>query len=256
MLRPSNIDGSFGALEEVERIIAQIREHWPEVEILLRGDSGFARDELMHWCEENNVDYLFGLSKNKRLTAQISAELETAKTKFEETGESARVFKDFRYSTLDSWSSERRVVAKAEYLAKGSNPRFVVTSLEKELIPAQELYEDYYCIRGDMENRIKECQLSLFAARTSTETMRANQLRLWFSAVAYVIMNAFRKYVLKDTDLEKAQPDTLRNKVLKIGARVTISARRIYISFSSAYPYKELFSQAFNFLASSRLAVT
>jgi len=239
-LRQSNIDGSFGALEEVERIVSQLREEWPDVEILLRGDSGFCRNELMEWCDENRVEYLFGLSKNKRLLDEISE----AKNQCKESGEAARVFKDFRYSTLDSWDSERRVVAKAEHLINGSNPRFVVTSLESEHVGAQELYEDYYCIRGDMENRIKENQLCLFADRASAGTMRANQLRVWFSAVAYVIMEEFRSGVLTGTELETAQPDTLRKKVLKIGAKVIISARRIYISLSSAYPYKEIFEKA------------
>ena len=210
----------------------------------------------MDWCENNDVHYLFGLARNDRLVAKISGELKLAQKQCEESGEAARIFSDFRYATLDSWSSERRVVAKAEYLEKGSNPRFVVTSLGPEYVGAQELYEDYYCIRGNMENRIKENQLCLFADRASAETMRANQLRIWFSAVAYIIINTFRNQVLKDTNLEKAQPDTLRNKILKIGARVIISARRVYVSFSSAYPYQELFEQAVNKLAVPQPAPT
>jgi len=249
LLRPSNIDGSHGSVEEIERIISQIRERWPEVEILLRGDSGFARDELMDWCEENDVHYLFGLARNERLVGIISRELKEAEKEFQVTGKPERRFKDFRYSTLDSWSSERRVVAKAEHLEKGANPRFVVTSLEPEHVSAQLLYEKYYCIRGDMENRIKEQQLCLFADRASAETMRANQLRIWFSALAYVIINAFRKIALAGTRLAKAQCDTIRNKLLKIGTRVTITARRVYLSFSSAFPNKDIFEHALNALA-------
>jgi hypothetical protein len=240
-LRPSNIDASEGALEEVERIVDMIREEWPEVQILLRGDSGFCRDEIMSWCEAHGVDYLFGMARNSRLLCRIGKELEKAKRLCNKTGEPARVFKDFTYRTLRSWSRRRRMVAKAEYLPKGSNPRFVVTSIGKEEIAAQLLYEDEYCARGDMENRIKEQQLYLFSDRTSSATMRANQLRLWFSSLAYVIMNELRKRALQSTEFARATCETIRLKLLKIGAQVRVSVRRVYVSLASGYPYQEAF---------------
>jgi len=183
-LRPSNIDASAGTVEELERIVRQIRASWPEVKILVRGDSGFCRDKLMSWCEVNGVDFVLGIAKNERLKASIADELATAEQLHEQTGRATRVFKDFRYRTLKSWSRERRMVGKAEHLAQGPNPRFVVTSLTPEAFDARALYEDLYCARGDMENRIKEQQLGLFADRTSTATLRANQLRLYFSSIA------------------------------------------------------------------------
>ncbi len=189
-LRRADIDGAAGAREEVERIVARIRARWPRTRIVVRADAGFAREDLMAWCEANRVDYLLGLAKNARLLAETTAELAQAKAAFEASAEPARRFKDFTYRTLDSWSRSRRVVGKAEHLAKGANPRFVVTSLKKAKIAARALYEDLYCARGEMENRIKECQLDLFADRTSAKTMRANQLRLWFSSFAYVLIEA------------------------------------------------------------------
>jgi hypothetical protein len=187
------------------------------VRIILRGDSGFCRENLMSWCEENHVDYVFGLAKNKRLTKILGRELYEMQQRFQATGQPARQFKDFVYRTHKSWSRERRVVGKAEHLAKGSNPRFVVTSLSAERFVARALYEDCYCARGDMENRIKEQQLCLFADRTSCQTMRANQLRLWLSSVAYVLVQALRQHGLKDTPLAQARCDTVRLKLLKIG---------------------------------------
>ena len=189
-LRPANIDGSAGAEEEVARVVAQIRQRWPNVRILLRGDSGFARDGLMAWCEANGVDYLFGLSKNRRLVAHIETELAAAAAESASTGKPARRFKDFQWRTRKSWSRQRRVVAKAEWTGDAANPRFVVTSLGEHETGARYLYETLYCARGDMENRIKECQLDLFADRTSSHTMRANQLRLWFASMAYVLLCA------------------------------------------------------------------
>ena len=245
-LRPSDIDAAAGAKETVERIVAQIRERWPDVAIVLRGDSGFCRDELMAWCEqpEVGVDYLFGLAQNSRLKAEIAAELAEAKQVYGETGDAARVFKDFRYRTRESWSQERRVVAKAEHLSKGSNPRFVVTSLSAEVYDARTLYEREYCARGEMENRIKEQQLDLFADRTSTSWMRSNQLRLWFSSVAYVLVNAFRHWGLKGTELARAQCGTIREKIFKIGARVRVSVRRVRFSLSEGCPYQAAFAAA------------
>eukprot|EP00913_Durusdinium_trenchii_P008366 g7859.t1 len=225
-LRPSDIDGAAGTVAELQRIVSHIRERWPDVRILLRGDGGFCREPIMHWCEKNRVNFLLGLAKNDRLKAEIVDEMEQAKAAFEQTGRAARVFKDFTYRTRESWSRSRRVVGKAEHLKKGENPRFVVTSLSSETIAAAELYEQKYCARGEMENRIKEQQLFLFADRTSCATMRANQLRLWFSSVAYVLLQTLRDVGLKETELERAQCDTIRLKVLKIGAQVRVTFRK------------------------------
>ena len=186
-LRPSNIDGSAGAQEEVARVVGQLRKKWPNVKVVLRADSGFARDALMDWCESNSVDFVFGLAKNTRLVSMISTELQNAGQRSAASGQPEREFKELRYSTLNSWSRERRVVAKAEHIVEKPNPRFVVTTLSPEEHDAKRLYEVIYCARGDMENRIKEQQLALFADRTSAQTMRANQLRLWFASVAYVL---------------------------------------------------------------------
>jgi hypothetical protein len=243
-LRQANIDASAGAKEEVARVVAHLRKAWPEVEICLRADSGFAREELMSWCEENRVDYVFGLARNKRLEPMIAAELAQAKTAFQETGKPARVFKELTYRTLDSWSRSRRVVAKAEYLEKGTNPRFIVTSIGADKIAGQELYERTYCARGEMENRIKECQLDLYADRTSAATMHANQIRLWLSSLAYVLMEAVRRLALAGTELAQATAGTIRLKLLKIGAVVTVSVRRIKLAFASACPAKAVFARA------------
>jgi hypothetical protein len=218
------------------------------VRIILRGDSGFCRENLMAWCEENHVDYLFGLARNKRLTKILGRELYEVEQQFQATGEPARQFKDFSYQTRKSWSRERRVVGKAEHLAKGSNPRFVVTSLPAERLPAQALYEDRYCARGEMENRIKEQQLCLFADRTSCQTMRANQLRLWLSSAAYVLLQALRQHGLKDTPLAQARCDTIRLKLLKIGAVVRVTVRRVWFSLAQSCPYQALFAQVFDHL--------
>jgi len=242
-LRPADIDAAAGTVPELRRIVAHIRERWPDVSIVLRGDSGFCREAIMRWCEENGVDYILGLAKNERLKAAIAAEMQQAKAAFERTGEAARVFNDFTYQTRKSWSRPRRVVGKAEYLKKGENPRFVVTSLPVEQIAGQPLYEERYCARGDMENRIKEQQLFLFADRTSCATMRANQLRLWFSSVAYVLLQTLRDVGLKDTELERAQCDTIRLKVLKIGAQVRVTYRKVWVALAECYPWRSLFAQ-------------
>jgi hypothetical protein len=242
-LRPSNIDGAAGVLTVIRRIVDRIRAAWPAGSILLRGDSGFCREDLMAWCESNRVDYLFGLARNARLCRIIGAALQWAKREHQKTGQAARVFTEFAYRTKKSWSRSRRVVAKAEHLEKGSNPRFVVTSVPTEHIDAKTLYEQEYCARGEMENRIKEQQLYLFADRLSTKTMRANQLRLDEAAVAYLLIHALRRLGLKDTPLEKAQTPTIRQKLLKIGTRVRITTRRIWLSWSQAYPYQRLFAR-------------
>lgn len=239
-LRRANIDAAAGAVEEIERIVAQIRARWPQTRILLRADSGFTRDELMAWCEAHDVDYLFGLSKNVRLQKEIAAELAEAKAaSASNDGAAARRFKDFMWRTRKSWSRERRVVAKAEWTHGEANPRFVVTSLSADKVAAKSLYEDLYCARGEMENRIKECQLDLFADRTSSHTMRANQLRLWFSSMAYVLLCALRRIALHGTALARATCGTIRQKLLKIGALVRISVRRIKIAMASGYPWQQ-----------------
>lgn len=248
-LRRANIDASAGAVEEVARIIAQIRQHWPKVRILLRADSGFARDELMTWCENNGVDYLFGLARTSRLSAEIASELEQAAGESRRTRRPARRFKDFMWETRDSWSQRRRVVGKAEHTTGQANPRFVVTSLPASECGARYLYEQLYCARGEMENRIKECQADLFADRTSTATMRANQLRLWFASMAYVLICALRRIALKHTQFAKATCGTIRLKLFKIGALVRVSVRRITMAMASGYPYQREFAQAHAALA-------
>jgi Transposase DDE domain group 1 len=243
-LRRANIDASAGAVEEVARIITRIRACWPKVQILVRADAGFARDALMTWCENNRVDYLFGLARNRRLVDEITTELTQAREQSQITGRPGRRFKDFMWSTRDSWSRQRRVVAKAEWTGGAANPRFVVTSLARGEHEARHLYEQVYCARGDMENRIKECQLDLFADRTSTKTMRANQLRLWFASIAYVLLCALRRIALQQTQFATATCGTIRLKLLKIGALVRVSVRRIKIAMASACPYQSEFALA------------
>jgi hypothetical protein len=242
--RCANIDAAAGAVEEVARIVAQIRARWPEVRIVLRADSGFAREALMGWCEAGGVDFLFGLAKNERLVAEIANELAAAEADSKASGQPARRFKDFQWSTRDSWSRPRRVVAKAEWTRDAANPRFVVTSLSAADAAAQPLYEELYCARGDMENRIKECQLDLFADRTSAATLRANQLRLWFASMSYVLLCALRRLALQQTQFAKATCGTIRLKLLKIGALVRTSVRRIIFAMASGYPYQRDFARA------------
>ena len=237
-LRPANIDGAAGAVEEVARITAHIRRRWPRVRILLRADSGFCREPLMTWCEHNGVDFLFGLARNTRLAGEIAAELAEAEEESRRTGQPARRFRDFTWSTRDSWSRERRVVAKAEWTQGEANPRFVVTSLSRQEHEARHLYEKVYCARGEMENRIKECQLDLFADRTSAQTMRANQLRLWFASLAYVLICALRRIALRHTQFARAACATIRLKLFKIAALVRISTRRVTLAMPSAFPYQ------------------
>ena len=243
-LRRSNIDASKGSLEEVERIVRQIRKTWPKVRIILRADSGFARDELMTWCETNRVDYVIGVARNARLQDEIAPAMAQARLACEQSGQAARVFCDFLWTTLDSWSCRRRVIAKAEWTTLGANPRFIVTSLKPKHWAARVLYEELYCARGDMENRIKECQLDLYADRTSAHTMRANQLRLWFASFAYVLICALRRLGLAHTALANATCGTIRLKLLKIGAQVRVSVRRIKVAMASACPYAYEFALA------------
>jgi hypothetical protein len=240
-LRTADQDAAAGTEDILKRLVARIRTQWPHVHIIVRGDSGFCRDGTMTWCEGNGVDYVFGLAKNERLKRRIADELSQAKAQWEDSGEASRVFKDFTYRTLDSWSRVRRVVAKAEHLAKGANPRFVVTSLPGATWSPRALYEDLYCARGEMENRIKEQQLCLFADRTSTHWFRANQIRLLFSSAAYILMDGLRRLGLQGSELARARCDTIRLKLLKIGALIVVSVRRVVIALSSAHPLQELF---------------
>jgi len=242
-LRPSDIDASAGSVKELNRIMTRIRRVWPNVQIIVRGDSGFCREPIMAWCERTGVDYLFGLAKNERLVRELQEAFVQAKAEYEQTKHPARVFRDFTYQTRDSWSRFRRVVGKAEVLAKGENPRFVVTSLSPDDFDARTLYEEMYCGRGDMENRIKEQQLCLFADRTSAATMRANQLRLWFSSVAYTLLVALRQRGLKGTELAQARCDTIRLKLLKIGAMIRVTVRKIWIALADSYPSPSLFQR-------------
>jgi hypothetical protein len=247
-LRRADIDASAGAVEEVARIVGQIRARWPRVAILLRADSGFAREALMSWCETNRVDYVFGLARNERLVAAIADHLAAAEAESLAKGGAARCFADFAWSTRDSWSRERRVVAKAEHLPQGANPRFIVTSLPASAIDARTLYEEVYCARGQVENRIKEQQLDLFADRTSAATMRANQLRLWFASFAYVLLDALRRIGLRFTQFASATCGTIRLKLLKIGAQVRTSVRRIKVAMASACPYQAEYHLAYLYL--------
>jgi len=244
-LRTADQDGAAGSVDELSRIVAQIREAWPEVRIVIRGDSGFCREEIMVFCEAlPGVDYVLGLAKNSRLLEAMADQLAEAERQSEETGEAVRIFKNFYYRPhRNKWSRSRRIVGKAEHVPGKSNPRFVVTSLSWHRVDARTLYEERYCARGDMENRIKEQQLYLFADRTSTHWLRSNQIRLTFSSVAYVLMQMLRRFGLEGTEMEKAQCGTIRTKLLKIGARVTVTVRKIWIAMSSAYPYQDLLSR-------------
>jgi hypothetical protein len=241
LLRPANIDTATGLVKHLARIIAHIRRHWPEVQIVVRGDSGFCREHVMRWCEDNGVDYLFGLAKNQRLQRILGKEMYEAQQQFLQTRQPARLFKDFLYRTHKSWSRARRVVGKAEHLDKGANPRFVVTSLSAEAFDNKTLYEREYCARGNMENRIKEKKLFLFADRVSCATMRANQVRLCLTTVAYIVMRALRQYGLRGTEMAEAQCDTMRLKLFKIGAIVRISVRRVCLALSEAFPFRSVF---------------
>jgi hypothetical protein len=245
-LREANHDASFDSLREIQRIVEQIRAAWPEVKIILRGDSGFCRNQLMSWCEAHRVDFLFGMARNQRLRRIIGAEMHAATEQWKQTGKPARVFSEFQYQTKKTkkggWDRERRAVAKAEHIDGKENPRFVVTSLTSEEWPPQALYEELYCERGNMENRIKE-QFSLFADRVSAETMRANQMRLYLSAMAYILMSGLRRLGLKATELAQAQVSTIRTKLLKIGAQIRVTVRKVWVSMASSYPWQDLYQQ-------------
>jgi Transposase DDE domain group 1 len=234
-LRPSHLDGSAGSVEELQRMVKQIRCTGPQVRLIVRGDSGCCGEERMAWGEAEGVDSLLGLAKNDRLKAAMQPAMEQAQVLYRQSGQAARVFPEFGYPTRQSWSRARRVVAKAEYLEEGENPRFIVTSLGQQPWPAQPLYEEHYCARGDMENRIKE-QLMLFSDRSSTAYLRSNQLRLYFSALAYVLLQRLRRLGLDGTELAKAQCATIRLKLLKIGALIRITVRKVWVSLAGGYP--------------------
>jgi Transposase DDE domain group 1 len=246
-LRTANADSSFGSLEEVKRIVGQLRQHWPAVPIILRADSGFCREELMSWCEQNGVDYILGLARNRRLEAMLSEALAEAKQTYEETGQAARLFRELRYQTRETWTRERRVVGKAEHLSKGANARFVVTSLTSQDRQARALYEELYCQRGEMENRVKE-QFQLFSDRTSTHWLWSNQVRLSLSAFAYVLLDTLRRVGLRGTEMAQAEVNTIRLRLLKIGALVRVSTRKIWVSLASAHPAARVFVQAWQAL--------
>lgn len=245
-LRESNHDASFGSLQEIRRMVEQIRQTWPEVKIILRADSGFCRNDLMSWCESNRVEYVFGLARNKKLRKIIGAEMHAATQQWNQTGKAVRIFSEFQYQAKKTkkggWDRDRRVVAKAEHIDGKENPRFVVTSLSSDPWEAQALYEQLYCARGDMENRIKE-QFCLFADRVSTETMRGNQMRLYLSTMAYVLVSGLRRLGLKATELAGAQVSTIRTKLLKIGAQIRVTARKVWVSMASSYPWQDLYQQ-------------
>lgn len=244
-LRRADQDASAGSVDELDRIVGQIREAWPEVEVVIRGDSGFAREALMGWCEEHGVDFVIGLARNSRLEEALECAFDRAEELCDEDTESVRVYEDFRYSTLKTWSRERRVVGKAEITRRGPNPRFVVTSLTPEQMPARQLYEEGYCLRGEMENRIKEQQLCLFADRTSARDMAVNQVRLWVSSLAYMMVSELRRLGLAGTRYARARCDTVRLLLLKIGAQVRVSVRRVALSLSSSYPRQSLFAHVY-----------
>jgi hypothetical protein len=243
--REANVAGSAGAEVEVARIVAHIRREWPQTRIILRADSGFANDVLMAWCEANGVDYVFGLARNSRLETVLAPQLKVAKLLHGASGHRARVFRDFRYQTRDSWSRERRVVGKAEHNCDGANPRFVVTSLKRRRYDAKRLYEDLYCARGEAENRIGE-QFELFADRASSATIAANQLRMWFSAFAYILVDTLRRVALHKTSFADAAVATIRLKLLKLAARVRISVRRIHFAIATSCPDKDVFASAYD----------
>ena len=243
-LRTAHTDGSTGAVEEVERIVKQLRQRWPAVNIILRADSGFCRETLMSWCEQNGVEYVFGLARNRRLEAMLSEALAEAKQQYEETGQAVRLFRELRYQTRETWTRERRVVGKAEHLSQGANPRFVVTSLTSEAWEAGPLYEELYCQRGEMENRVKE-QFQLFSNRLSTHWLWSNQVRLSLSAFAYVLLDTLRRIGLPGTEMAQAEVQTIRLRLLKIGALVRVSVRKVWVSLASAHPAAPLFARAY-----------
>lgn len=241
-LRTADRDAAAGVVDELKAIVARLRRKWPHVKILVRGDSGFCREELMAWCEAAGHFYVLGLARNARLEEKVADALAEATALHEASKKAERVFRDFDWTTIDSWACERRVVAKAEHLVGGKqNPRYVVTNLPRASWSAKRLYEELYCARGEMENRIKEQQLGLFGTRLSTPTLQGNAVRTALSAMAYVLTCALRRLGLAGTEMERAQADTIRLRLLKVGALVRVTTRKIWISMSSSWPWKESF---------------
>ncbi len=238
-LRPCNIDGEKHSWAILALLVKRFRKQWPDVKIIFRGDSGFCRDRILRWCDKNNVGYITGMAGNNRLLTAASTICQQAVTNFKATEEKQKLFSEFKYAAK-TWKYERRIIVKAEYSINGTNTRFIVTNLGGA---AKELYEKVYCARGDMENRIKEQQLDLFADRTSCTAWWANQLRLLLSSCAYVLISALRRTFLKGTELAKAQCGTIRLKLLKIGAVVIRNTRKVKLFLSSSYPYQELFTK-------------
>ena len=236
-LRPSNIDGARHAWAILSLLVKRLRKAWPKAKIIFRGDSGFCRWRMLRWCEKQGVYYIVGLAKNIRLNEMAQPLLDRAKQHYEQTAQKQRLFGEIQYAAL-TWDRARRVIVKAEHTEQGSNPRYVVTNLEGD---PQKLYDDVYCARGEMENRIKEQQLALFADRTSCTKWWANQFRLLLSSLAYLLLEAIRRLGLKGTELARAQCGTLRLKLLKIGAVIRRNSRRVYFHLSSACPYQSLF---------------
>ena len=246
-LRESKIDGARHAWAILSLLVKRLRQAWPKVKIIFRGDSGFCRHKMFSWCERKKVKYIVGLAKNKRLNAFSQELQEKAEEAFKQTGNKQRLFGEFRYAAK-TWSCKRRIIAKAEHTVKGSNPRYLVSNIQGD---PQELYDKLYCKRGDMENRIKEQQLDLFADRTSCHKWWANQFRLLLASLAYTLLEAIRRLALKGTEMAKAQCGTLRLKLLKVGAVIIKNTRRIRFLLSSAYPNKNLFKHVAQQLDSS-----
>jgi Transposase DDE domain group 1 len=240
-LRPSDIDAAKHARAILKLLVGKLRRAWPEVKITIRGDSGFCRRRLMRWCDSNGIGYVLGLAKNVVLQRQARDWIERAERQFDRTSQPQRLFGSFSYAAA-SWDRHRRVIAKAEHNAQGANPRFVVTNVPGD---PQELYDDVYCQRGEMENRIKEQQLGLFADRTSCHRFLANQFRLLLSSMAYVLMQALRREALAGTELARAQVGTIRLKLLKVAARVVVTARRVVFHLASGYPYRAAYCETF-----------
>lgn len=246
-LRPSNIDAAQHSWAILSLLTKRFRQEWPEVKLIFRGDSGFCRWKMLRWCEKNSIDYVVGIARNARLQPLLESQLLQAKTEFESTGEKVRRFTWLSYKA-SAWDKARCVIGKAEYTSQGSNPRFVITSLCGD---AQKIYDTLYCKRGEMENRIKEQQLGLFADRTSCHEWWPNQLRLLLSSAAYLLVEAIRRLGLQGTELAQAQVSTIRLKLFKIGSVILRNTRRIQIRMSSAFPYQHIFEHLFSRLNSS-----
>jgi hypothetical protein len=248
-LRPSNIDAAKHSRAILKLLVERFRQVWPDVKIIFRADSGFCRWRLLRWCDRNDVDYLVGLAKNSRLLERAEPLMSRAQHQFEALGQSQRLFAETEYAA-GTWDRPRRTIIKAEHNSQGPNPRFLVTSLKGQ---AENLYDDTYCARGECENRIKEQQLGLFADRTSCHDFDANQFRVLLSAAAYVLMETLRREHLIGTPLQEAQMPTIRLKLLKIGARVVASVRRIVLHLASGYPLRELLRTLVNRLSAASL---